>query len=354
VTKTDAISSDLAATAARLASTANRGVPQELIPLKGGRNNRVFRVDMRNGPPLALKKYFSDTRDPRDRLAAEWSFACYAWERGVRTLPEPIAAERESHTGLYGFVEGSKIRAERLGRAEIDAAADFVLAVNAPPRDPLALPPGSEACFSLNQHVMAVERRVARLSELDPKAPYRAEADRLIRSSLAPLWASLREEIARVAARAKIDASETLGDAECCISPSDFGFHNALFDDSARKAQAQKLTFLDFEYAGRDDPAKLVCDFFCQPEIPVSLDYFDHFVTRLIDGLDLRDKERDRCYLLLDAYRIKWACIILNEFSALGAARRGFAEEEAWELRCAAQLRKAEAMLSSIEQRQPQ
>jgi hypothetical protein len=351
VTKTDAISSDLAATAARLSSKANRGVPQELVPLKGGRNNRVFRVDMQNGPPLALKKYFSDARDPRDRLAAEWGFACYAWARGVRTLPEPIAAEQESHTGLYGFVEGSKLAADKLGRADIDAAVDFVLAVNAPPRDPLALPPGSEACFSLNQHVMTVERRIARLSELEPRAPYRAEAGRLIRSALVPLWATVKEKIPRAATRAKIDASGTLEDQECCISPSDFGFHNAVTSNSSGHAYAPILTFLDFEYAGRDDPAKLVCDFFCQPEIPVPFGYLDHFVTRLADGLDLRGKDRDRCYLLLDAYRIKWACIILNEFSSVGAARRGFAEEEEWELRCAAQLRKAEAMLSSIEQR---
>jgi len=47
---------------------------------------------------------------------------------------------------------------------------------------------------------------------------------------------------------------------ETCLSPSDFGFHNALVDPSGA------LSFLDFEYAGRDDPAKPVSDFFCQPK----------------------------------------------------------------------------------------
>ena len=35
-----------------------------------------------------------------------------------------------------------------------------------------------------------------------------------------------------------------------CLSPSDFGFHNALLEATG------KLRFVDFEYAGWDDPAK--------------------------------------------------------------------------------------------------
>ena len=66
--------------------------------------------------------------------------------------------------------------------------------------------------------------------------------------------------------------SSALSPDDCCLSPSDFGFHNALVDDDGQ------VTFLDFEYAGRDDPAKLVSDFFCQPEIPVPLDYHATFI----------------------------------------------------------------------------
>ena len=34
----------------------------------------------------------------------------------------------------------------------------------------------------------------------------------------------------------------------------------------------------------------------------------------------------DRARALLPAYRIKWCCIMLNDFLPLGGARRGFAE----------------------------
>ena len=58
------------------------------------------------------------------------------------------------------------------------------------------------------------------------------------------------------------------------MSPSDFGFHNALATPGGR------LVFIDFEYAGWDDPAKLANDFFCQPAVPVDARFYDDFVAR--------------------------------------------------------------------------
>ena len=40
-----------------------------------------------------------------------------------------------------------------------------------------------------------------------------------------------------------------------CLSPSDFGFHNVIVEKD------KILRFIDFEYAGWDDPAKMVSDF---------------------------------------------------------------------------------------------
>jgi hypothetical protein len=332
---------ELIAAATRLAERCGRGPPASLTQLAGGKNNRVFRCVFDDAPPLVLKSYFSDPRDPRDRLAAEWSFLSYAWGRGVRAIPEPVAAEASSRTALMGFVRGRKLSAEAIGIAEIDAAADFVLAVNAAPRDSEALAPGSEACFSFAQHLATVDRRVERLFVLDPQAPCRVEAERLIAAQLVPEWRRLRASITAAAGHGGIDGDEMISASACCLSPSDFGFHNALRDEGG-------LVFLDFEYAGRDDPAKLVCDFFCQPEVPVPTIHFERFLARIGDGLGLSARDRLRCRLLLDAYRIKWTCIILNDFLPLGAARRSFAHQDTWTTRCAAQLRKADAKLSEI------
>jgi Phosphotransferase enzyme family len=343
VSGTDAsIDPELLAFARQLASVAGRAVPIALTRLAGGKNNQVFRADMGQSEPLVLKRYFSDKRDTRDRLAAEWGFLQHAWSRGVRTIPQPLASDKAAQIGLYSFVPGRKLCAAELDAAQVDAAVDFVLAVNAAPRDPMVLAPGSEACFSLAQHLETVERRVARLSQLDPEAPHTEAAQRFVAGTLLPKWAAARARIVRAADAAGLSLDRVLAAEECCLSPSDFGFHNALADDAGR------LSFLDFEYAGRDDPAKLVSDFFCQPEIPVPLEFHARFVARLADGLGLDQAGRVRCNILLDAYRIKWTCIILNDFLPLGAARRAFADAGQWAERCAAQLAKAAANVAGM------
>ena len=333
---------ELLKAAGRLARLAGRASPRALATLAGGMNNRVFRVEIDGGAPVVLKSYFHDPRDPRDRLATEWRFLTYAWARGVRAIPEPLAHEPTSHMALYGFVSGAKIAAGAVTDAHVETAADFVLAINAPPRTPTMLPPGSEACFSLAQHVATVRRRVGRLSDLAPDAPLRTDAQRFVVDRLRPIWRRLEARIDREARTNGFSLDQELNPADCCLSPSDFGFHNALEDEGGR------ITFLDFEYAGRDDPAKLVCDYFCQPEVPVPMSHFESFLERAAAGLGLDSAIRDRCHLLLDAYRVKWTCIMLNDFLAVGAARRAFADAGAWERRCRAQLTRAEAKLSEI------
>jgi hypothetical protein len=341
---TDPAASDTAllALTGRLVGRAGRGRPRALTRLAGGNNNQVYRIETETGEALVLKRYFSDPRDPRDRLAAEWNFLQQAWARGVRVVPEPLAFDAAAHAGLFGFVAGRKLLAAELRETHIDAAADFVLAVNAAPRDPLALAPASEACFSLAEHIATVERRVVRLAALDADAPHAKAAQRFVTEALLPAWSAVKARLTSDASAAGLAMEQMLDARGCCLSPSDFGFHNALADENDR------VTFLDFEYAGRDDPAKLVSDFFCQPEIPVPLHYHSGFLTRLADGLKLDDAARARCRILLDAYRVKWSCILLNDFLPVGAARRTFADAGERELRCLKQIEKAKAKIGEI------
>jgi hypothetical protein len=323
--------------AARLSAQAGLPAPKAVRRLQGGKNNRVFQVD----DAAVLKLYHWDARDSRDRLRAEWRFLSYAWARGVRSVPEPLARDDAAHAGLYAKVPGRPFAAGEITAAHVRAALEFVLAVNTAPRDPAALDPGSEACFSLAEHVATVDRRVERLAEIDAGAPHAAEAEALVRSRLMPAWQQVRESLLHGAQRLGIAPDARVPDAALCVSPSDFGFHNALVD-------GERIWFVDFEYAGRDDPAKLVCDFFCQPSVPVSTGWLKGFASGLADGLGLDPVHAERCRLLLDAYRIKWTCIIMNDFLPLGSARRAYADIARTEDRASAQLARAAAKLDEI------
>ena len=329
----------LLALASRLTESTSRGHTRSLSRLAGGKNNQVYRLDMDAGAPLALKRYFSDPRDGRDRLSTEWDFLDRAWRSGVSAIPQPFSRDTLAQAALYGFVPGRKLVAAELEAAHVDVAADFILAINAQLHPNLVR--ASESCFSIADHLQIVEHRLSRLAALDPQAPRVAEADRFISATLRPAWNAVKSRLAREARALGLDTHSRLADAECCLSPSDFGFHNVLADDG-------RLVFIDFEYAGRDDPAKLVVDFFCQPEVPVPLRYLDRFIAGLAEGLKLDAAATARCRLLLDACRIKWVCIMLNDFLPVGAARRSFAEMGEWDERCARQIEKARAKLSEI------
>jgi hypothetical protein len=331
---------EICAIAVRLAAQAGLARPLELERLPGGRNNRVFRVPLASGDTVVLKSYFSDGRD---RLGAEWSFLRYAWARGIRNIPQPLVADRACGCGLYGFVVGRRLVAGEVGDGAVRAAIDFVGRLNAGPRRLAELPIAAEACFTIEQHLATVDHRVAAVAALDPAAPYWREAENFVAERLSPSWLRVRQAVVDGCARLGLPVDRALRPDEICVSPSDFGFHNALVDAAAG------LSFLDFEYAGQDDPAKLIADFFCQPDVPVPASYFGGFADAVLAPLGLGSLHRERARLLRDTYRIKWACILLNEFLAAGAARRAFASAESRVARCAERLAKAAAGLDLLE-----
>ncbi len=330
---------DLLAQAARLCGRAGRPAPRRIDRLAGGKNNRVYRLTLEDGDALVLKSYFQHAQDQRDRLGAEWRFLDYAWRRGVRCVPEPLARDAVARLGLLGFVAGEKLAAGSVTGEHVDAAADFVCAVNAAPRSRDALAPGSEACFSIGDHLRRVDRRIERLATLDPEAPHADAAARLVERSLKPLWAATRARIEREYRAAGEAVDAPLPDHEIIASPSDFGFHNALWQPG------RGLGFLDFEYAGWDDPAKLAGDFFSCPEIPAPPRHFGRFVDGLGRRLGLPGSAVARMHRLRNAYRLKWACIVLNDFLPRDDARRRFADPGDRAARCAAQLGKAAALI---------
>lgn len=331
---------DAVAAALPLIAEVGRAAPREAVLLTGGRNNRVVKLLFEDASPLVLKSYFHDPNDPRDRLGAEFAFLETVWGYGVRNVPQPLACDRARHLGLYSFVQGEKIVPGQLRADHVQAALDFVVAINRQTPDLTGLKPASEACFSIGSHMQTVAARVARLDQLDETVPLAAAAGELIETSLKPLWHQVASEVGKALETGRV-ADSVSGEI---VSPSDFGFHNAL-------AGRDGVTFIDFEYAGIDDPAKLVCDFFCQPDIPVDIRFLDHFVSVMSQSLNLNEGFLERTNLLLSAYRIKWVCIMLNEFADIGSRRRLFAGgQEKREARCRLQIEKASRSLSVLQE----
>ncbi len=308
-----------------LLSVAGAGQRFDLRPLQGGANNRVYGVWLEGQPRFVAKVYFRHAQDVRDRLGAEYGFARFAAERGVRALALPVAADEGSGVALYEFVDGLRPEAGEIDEQAVTAALQFFAAVNRhrDDGDAAALPDAAEACFSIHDHLACVDQRVRQLAEFVRLSPIDEQAAWFARQELAGRWAHVHGRVLAQTRGGGLDVRGELPTAMRCLSPSDFGFHNALRDGNGR------LRFIDFEYAGWDDPAKMVCDFFCQVSRPVPRGLFSDFVTGVAAALGQGDSQlATRARLLLPAYQVKWCCIMLNEFLAPGRARRAFAAGE--------------------------
>ncbi len=304
--------------------------------LAGGKNNQVFKLTISsddnsirtgsmNYKTLLLKKYFRHPNDKRDRLDAEYRFIKYLSMHDVNNVPKPHLEDKENGFAVYDFIDGKKVSQQDIHEKMIRAAADFIIRINND-KDSLEakkLPVASEACFSIKDHLATVERRLQRLKNIIPSNEVNKEAILFVEDILTPEYESVSKKIKAFLDKLGLDGEESIPEDVRILSPSDFGFHNIIIGSGG-------MFFIDFEYAGWDDPAKLICDFFSSPQIPVPMKYFESFSENVLRGIykddeNVRRTVLERTKLLLPLIRIKWCCIMLNEFMPVDKDRRAFA-----------------------------
>lgn len=306
--------------------------------LSGGGNNRLYRVEVPQGA-LALKCYGAD-----DRLAREFDALTVLAACGEMAVPRPVAADRTRKAALYGWINGVAVErgAGERPDGDIAQALAFVGRLTDPDLRMSAsmLGKAAEACLSLSELDAQIERRFTRLQAGAPALGGFLDTE-------------VRTAIDRTAMRARdlyagagLDPEHPLDPRLRTLSPSDFGFHNALRRSDGR------LVFLDFEYFGWDDPVKLTADLLWHPGFALSpverSGWFDGCVA-----LFARDPGfATRLEAQMPLYGLRWCLILLNEFLPERWERRRFAGTAAgWEEAKAAQLAKAQSWLAAVSHR---
>lgn len=302
-------------------------LPEEFIPragfapklLAGGRNNRVYLASSADHGRYILKIYNPAVVDGATRLQRESAFLTWLKSQGVAESPELLHSNAEHNFAIIGFREGDRLPAERIGAGHIRQAAQFVLRLNEGRESDLAhsVPRASEGCFSLAEHADALAARLARLDGIETDTAPGMEAAAFTEDELLPASHAVLDLLRREAA-AESEVAVKLSPAQRWLSPSDFGFHNAL------AGGGDKLVFIDFEHAGWDDPAKMIADFCNQPDLPLPDELARPFVEAILEADPDPGLLQGRLDLLTPLYQLKWACILLNEFLPSGGVRREF------------------------------
>lgn len=273
-------------------------------PLSGGRNNRVWKVVC--GPRhFLLKQYFWSEQDQRDRQGQEWAFLSFLQKIGCSLAPALLARNLEERCSLLEFIEGAPPEGAGIAAGDVQEAVEFFRQMNAARSLGTSLAPVSEACFSIDEHLATTAGRVRRLAGIHAVSEVHDRVEKFVAGVINPLWGTIH---ARVCALAGKRTSLVLPPDERCLSASDFGFHNSLREGGGA------LRFVDFEYAGWDDPAKTIIDFCNQPDLLLPKPLAQIFREGALAIFPSAGWLPERLLLLEPVYQLKWSCICLNGF----------------------------------------
>lgn len=269
----------------------------------GGRNSRVFRVETADRV-FALKQYPSLADDPRDRLGVETKALRWMAKHEVDVVPRVIATDAASNSALLSWAEGAVVG--DVGRSDMDQAMEFLRTVNrlSGSSDFTVDHLASEACLSAKELERQIRKRMANLGRLEEEPILAGFLTGEFALALEEFLADARKILSSAALSFELD----LAQSQRRLVPSDFGFHNALRDERGR------LTFIDFEYFGWDDPVKLTADLLLHPGTPVA----EELRIRLRSAAEMLYGEDPhfptRLNALFPLFGLRWVLILLNEF----------------------------------------
>ena len=311
----------------------------ECMPLGRGRNSRTYKIQCMDGRLFAAKQYFRHPDDPRDRIATELTALTVFTKHDIDCCPKIFCVACPENIAVFEYIQGEKITDIRPD--DIDQAVSFAKTLKELSRmADREIPSASEAFFSSVDILSNIRTRLQRLYDTGEQ-PYAEEMKRFLQSDFEPALEHHKVQCQEILKQHLIPFEKKISRSEKTLSPSDFGFHNAL------KIPGGGIFFLDFEYFGWDDPAKMICDFVLHPAMNLTDNHKRRFVNGMLGAIDASGLTAIRTQAYYPLFGLKWCLIILNEFQPLEFARRSFAKGEKEELSVTlfSQLNKAKQML---------
>jgi len=282
--------------------------------LKGGSNNRVYKIDLaEEKESLIIKWYFSDNSDKRNRLNSEFSFLSFIWNNNIKCIPRPIHKIEDKNIGVYSYIKARPFEQKDVSQKYIQEAIDFYIFINEKSHLASGILKASEACISYDDYINSIDIRLKNLSQIQDKTIEDRKALNFLKKDLFLIWEKIKIKANKNKNFFKIPKSDIK------ISPSDFGFHNTLINEKG------SLFFIDFEYAGWDDPAKTLCDFYSQPKIIIENHLFESNMEKIASTLTSSANFKKRVEIVFPISQIKWCCVLLNSFLPKNLKRRDFA-----------------------------
>jgi aminoglycoside phosphotransferase (APT) family kinase protein len=268
--------------------------------LTGGRQNRLYRLEIVDGPPLLAKHYVVD-RWPR--LESEFATLRALNQHRFARVPRALLRDDQQSYAVYSFEPGEVRPAAQLIRDDAEQIAAFATDLQrfAPRNLQAELFLAVDASLSLAGQREVIRRRLADIETY-------AEAERLrgVRARIDELLSGLVD-----------DAQPPLAPDAWRLTTGDFGPQNMLF------AADGALTVVDFEAAGWDDPARVVMGFVAHAaseDLPP--DVAQAFLSAYARLRRLSQAEQTRYELVGRLLDVEWVAIYASALSGENIANK--------------------------------
>jgi len=322
----------VAAAAARLAPAPVTAIEE----VRKGGNSRVFKL-VTASTSYALKQYPADHQ--RDRQGAEARALTFIARAGLGRAPRLVAADAGARASLLSWIDGAAV--SNISDADIAQFAQFQIdldrAIDADARRDIG--PAAEACVSGELILSHIRRRQGPLAAFGEQLP---ELDTFLRSRFLPALAAAETRARSIYGQLGLDFASDRPLASQTLIASDFGAHNAL------RGADGKLTFLDFEYFGWDDPLTSIGNFVLHPGMELTQAQRALYRDRLLDHFGAPHAER--LAALLPLFALRWCAIVLSDLLPERRAHRAAASSRTDDpaVITASQLAKADRLLGEF------
>ena len=273
--------------------------------IESGKNNLVIKIYYKKKIYI-YKKYLKNEGNgiKYSRYDSETSFLNLLKKKKIKNLPTIIATNSSTQVNVFNYIEGRKIN--KITKKDILQCVFFIRKINQDifKNKFINFKRATEACLSIDNHIKTAERRISMLSKFSKNHGVYKKASFFVSNTLSKKLNEIKENIFK--SLTKRETAKKLNKRDLILSPSDFGFHNVI-------KKNKKLFFFDFEYAGMDDPVKLISDFICQPDYQLSKNQSSFFYKSILKIFPKKHKIEKRLKAVIYIHRIKWCCVILSE-----------------------------------------
>ena len=265
--------------------------------IKSGKNNLVKKIFFKKKIYI-YKKYLKKSNNgiKYSRYSSETAFIKLLKKKNVKNLPTILNTNAKTQENIFNYIKGKKIT--KITNKDILQCVYFIKKIN---KDILNnkvvnFKYATEACLSIDNHIETAQRRIKMLLKFKKNFGIYKKTTLFVKNVLKKKLDQTKNN--KYKSFSKKEILKKINKRDLILSPSDFGFHNII-------KKKNKLFFFDFEYAGMDDPVKLISDFICQPDHKLNKNQSLFFYKNILRLLPKNNDINKRFNAVINLHNIK-------------------------------------------------